>query len=935
MRRQIYLLDAYALIYRAYYAFIRAPRRDSAGRDTSAIFGFILTLQDILEKAKPDLLGVVFDPPGGTFRHREYAEYKAQREETPEGIRLAVPYIKNLLEAYRIPAIEVSDFEADDVIGTLAKQAEAQGYEVRMVTSDKDYGQLVSKHCKIYRPSKGGKGYEIWGEEEVKAHMDLNSSNQVIDYLGLMGDSSDNIPGCKGIGQKTASSLLKEWGSIDNIYKHIDEIRGSVAKKLREGKEATLLSRYLATIRTDVPICFIAGDYIRKEKDIDKLKSLFDELEFRSLSKRVFGQETPKREECTDTDLFGQIIEEKKTPKLNPRETQQVDVQELFPTLEDYISVKSHYKLVDTPEALNRLWSNLSKQTAFAFDTETTDIDPLKAQIVGISFSWQEREGYYLPMPENEEEVKQLLRPLKRLLNESKHLKVGQNLKYDLQVLERYDIKSEGPFFDTMIAHYILEPDRRHGLDYMAETMLHYRTITYNELMATAKKKDDIRSTDLNTLCCYAAEDADITWQLYQKLLPEFEQEEFANLLNLIEIPLMPILAQMERDGVRLDTSVLQELASELAFRIEQREKKIQELAGEDFNVNSPKQVGEILFEKLQLIAKPKKTKTGVYSTAEETLQKIRNKHPIVQLILDYRADCKLLNTYIEPLPSLLHADGKLHTSYNQCVTSTGRLSSSNPNLQNIPIRSEEGRGIRRAFTAQSEKYSFLSADYSQIELRLMAHLSQDANLIEAFTHGQDIHAATAAKIYGVPIELITSDQRRKAKTANFGIIYGISSFGLSERLNISRTEAKELIDEYFRLYPKVKEYMDSAIEEARKHGYVTTLFGRRRYLPDINSRNATVRNFAERNAINAPIQGTAADIIKLAMIRIAKNIEKHKLRSRMILQVHDELNFDAFNPEIEVLREIVREGMEGVFPDLSVPLIADIGVGHNWLEAH
>lgn len=927
MKQQLYLLDAYALIYRAYYAFIRAPRRDSSGRDTSAIFGFVLTLQDLLEKANPDLLGVVFDPSGGTFRHREYPEYKAQREETPQGITFAIPYIKKLLEAYRIPSVEVADFEADDVIGTLAGQAEAAGYEVRMVTPDKDYGQLVTEHSKMYKPSKNGGGYELWGPAEVASSMDLSGPEQVIDYLGLMGDSSDNIPGCKGIGPKTASTLLKEWGSIDNIYQHLDEIKPATAKKLREGKESTLLSRYLATIRTDAPITFRAEDFTRREINIPELISLFEELEFRSLSKRVLGQRVAKTEKVIQQDLFADE-ESLQSSTLSEGNT-------LFPHLSDYLDAQPNYRRIETPEALNQLWGKLSKQTAFAFDTETTDVDPLKAEIVGISFSWEAKEGYYIPLPENEKEVRQMLRPLKRLLDDNKHLKVGQNLKYDLQVLDRYDIRGRGPYFDTMIAHYVLEPDSRHGMDYLAETLLSYRTISYDELMTTATRKGDIRTTNPERLTLYAAEDADVTWQLYQKLLPLFEQEETVNLLNLIEMPLMPVLAQMEREGVRLDTCVLEELADEIAGRIQLREEKIQEMAGEPFNVNSPKQVGEILFDKLQLMDRPKKTKTGVYSTAEETLQKIRSTHPIVPLILDYRADRKLLNTYIEPLPSMLHSDGRLHTSYNQCVTSTGRLSSSNPNLQNIPIRTEDGRGIRRAFVARSDEYTFLSADYSQIELRLMAHLSGDPGLIEAFREGKDIHTATAAKIYGINTEQVSSDQRRKAKTANFGIIYGISAFGLAERLDIPRGEAKSLIDGYFNLYPQVKEYMEAAIAEAKKLGYVSTLFGRRRYLPDINSRNATVRSFAERNAINAPIQGTAADIIKLAMIRIAKAIEEQELRSRMILQVHDELNFDVFKPELEQVSQIVRMEMEQVFPELSVPLVADIGYGRNWLEAH
>lgn len=946
-RQQVYLLDAYALIFRAFYAFIKNPITNSKGVDTSAIFGFVLTLQDILEKASPDMIAVAFDPAGGTFRHKEFPEYKAQRDATPEGIIQAVPYIKMILEAYRIPIIEVENYEADDVIGTLAIQGEKKGYDVFMVTPDKDYGQIVSDHIKMYRPSRNG-GFDLWGPKEIGEHFDINGPEQVRDLLGLMGDASDNIPGCKGIGAKTASKLLKKYGDIDNIYAHIDEIRGAMKKKLIEGKEDTMMSRYLTTICTDVPVSFDDEAYKLKSIDREKMLEIFRELEFRSLGKRILGidnlyaAQPPISQSDASTGLTQEAKENAEDYyQASLFESGEQNNQNTLFGEDDFTEVKSAatlphtYHLVQTKEDRDRLWSKLSQANAFAFDTETNNIDALKAEIVGISFCCTAGEAYYIPLPKDRTEVIDILTPLKRLLNESKHLKIGQNLKYDLQVLGNYQIDGSGPFFDTMIAHYILFPEEKHNMDDMASRLLNYKCISYDEMIKKATKKNDITTVPLEEIREYAAEDADITFRIYEKLLPLFDNQEISNLLKLIEMPLMPVLASMEREGVKLDTKVLEKLSKEINDRLVETEAEVVKMAGKEFNVNSPKQVGEVLFEDLKLGNKPKKTKSGSYSTSEENLLKVRKEHPIVQKILDYRGDKKLLNTYIEPLPGLLHQDGRLHSSFNQCVTATGRLSSSDPNLQNIPIRTSDGSRIREAFVARSNDYCFLSADYSQIELRLMAHLSRDEALIKDFIDGEDVHRATAAKIYGVKLSEVTQDQRRKAKTANFGIIYGISVFGLSERLDIPRGEAKDIIEGYFRHYPRVRKYMDEVVEEARKKGYVQTLLGRRRYLPDINSRNKNIRSFAERNAINAPIQGTAADIIKMAMIKIYKELSARNFKTKMILQVHDELNFDVFKPELEEVKEIVREGMEHVIPDLSVPLIAEMGVGSNWLEAH
>ncbi|WP_373813617.1 DNA polymerase I [Porphyromonas loveana] len=923
---RLFLLDAYALIFRAYYAFIRAPRLDSSGRDTGAVFGFALTLLDILEKESPHYLAVVFDPPGGSFRHREYPEYKAQREETPEAIRLAVPLIKELLAAFRVPVVEVPDFEADDAIGTLARQAAAEGLEVRMVTPDKDFGQLVTDTIRIYRPKTSGGGYETWGPEEVTAKFGLSRPEQMIDYLALVGDASDNIPGCKGIGAKTAEKLLADYDSIDGIYANVDAFKGALARKIAEGEEQTRFSRYLATIRTDAPVAFDRDTFRRVAPDMEAVRACFGALEFRSLLRRV---EAPAPD-VPAGDLFA-----------DEAATDASSVADLFADgaasatagLRSLAEVPHDYIILENDSEIADCVRTLSAVPRFAFDTETDSKDALVAQLVAVTFAAESGRAYFISMPEDADVVRRRLDLLRPLWDNAAIGKVGQNIKYDLQVLARYGVEVRGTLFDTMIAHYLLFPDLRHGMDEMAESLLSYRTIRYDELMPD--KERSIRDVPLQQLADYAMEDADITWQLYERLSPLLDEAGMTDLFCRIEMPLVPVLASMERAGVMLDVDVLNRTASGLNEEMQRIEEEIYRHAGHPFNINSPSQVGAVLFDELAVADKPKKTKSGTYSTNEEILTKLRDRHPVVPLILDYRGLKKLLSTYVDTLPRMRYPDGKLHTSFNQTVATTGRLSSSNPNLQNIPIRTEIGRGLRAAFVPDDEDCIFLSADYSQIELRLMAHLSGDASLIEAFLHGEDIHRATAARIYDLPPAEVTDDMRRRAKTANFGIIYGISAFGLSERLGITRTEAKALIEGYFASYPQVKEYMDRSIAEAGKLGYVTTICGRKRFLRDIHSANSVVRGYAERNAINAPIQGSAADLIKLAMIRIRDEFDARRLQARMILQVHDELNFNVPVAELDEVREIVREGMEGVMPELRVPLIADIGVGANWLEAH
>ena len=921
---KLFLIDAYALIYRSYYAFIKNPRINSKGVNTSAIFGFINTLEDVLKREQPTHIAVAFDPKGPTFRHEAFEQYKAQREETPEVIRQSVPVIKEVIQAYHIPILEVPYYEADDVIGTVAKQAAANGFEVYMMTPDKDYGQLVADHIYMYRPKFGG-DYEVLGVSEVLEKYQLQSTEQVIDLLGLMGDTADNIPGCPGVGEKTAQKLLAEFGSIENLLANTDKLKGAQKKKVEENVEQIRFSKFLATIKTDVPITFDAELCKRVAPDEDHLVELYTELEFKTFINRLKGESS--------------VVSSSKEPKV----AVQYDLFATEPVVESEVSsladintMPHSYYLADTAEKQIALCEQLLQEKSFAFDTETEGLDPLTAGLVGMSFAIREQEAWYVPVPANREEATDIVLRLAPALQHPEIEKVGQNIKFDILALRKYGVRVKGPLFDTMLAHYLLNPELRHGMDYLAETYLKYKTVPIEDLIGPkGKKQASMRTVPIEQIKEYAAEDADVTLRLKHYFAPLLKQEGLESLFFEMEMPLIYVLAEMEATGVKLDTNALKQSSEVLSQQLTALEESIYDLAGQSFNINSTKQVGEILFDKLKLDEKAKKTKTGGYSTSEEVLEKIRGKHPIVDKLLEYRGIKKLLSTYIDALPALIHPEtGKIHTSFNQAVTATGRLSSTNPNLQNIPVRDELGREIRKAFIADDDDCIFFSADYSQIELRLMAHLSNDPHMVEAFCSGADIHAATAAKIYGIPVEEVTSDMRRKAKTANFGIIYGISVFGLAERLSIPRAESKELIDGYFQTYPRIKEYMEESIRVAKEKGYVETLFKRKRFLPDINSHNAIVRGYAERNAINAPIQGSAADIIKLAMIRIHQRFEAEHLKSRMILQVHDELNFNVRKEEFDRVKEIVLDCMEHVL-QLRVPLIADCGEGKNWLEAH
>ena len=921
---KLFLIDAYALIYRSYYAFIKNPRINSKGVNTSAIFGFINTLEDVLKREQPTHIAVAFDPKGPTFRHEAFEQYKAQREETPEVIRQSVPVIKEVIQAYHIPILEVPYYEADDVIGTVAKQAAANGFEVYMMTPDKDYGQLVADHIYMYRPKFGG-DYEVLGVSEVLEKYQLQSTEQVIDLLGLMGDTADNIPGCPGVGEKTAQKLLAEFGSIENLLANTDKLKGAQKKKVEENVEQIRFSKFLATIKTDVPITFDAELCKRVAPDEDHLVELYTELEFKTFINRLKGESS--------------VVSSSKEPKA----AVQYDLFATGPVVESEVSsladintMPHSYYLADTAEKQIALCEQLLQEKSFAFDTETEGLDPLTAGLVGMSFAIREQEAWYVPVPANREEATDIVLRLAPALQHPEIEKVGQNIKFDILALRKYGVRVKGPLFDTMLAHYLLNPELRHGMDYLAETYLKYKTVPIEDLIGPkGKKQASMRTVPIEQIKEYAAEDADVTLRLKHYFAPLLKQEGLESLFFEMEMPLIYVLVEMEATGVKLDTNALKQSSEVLSQQLTALEESIYDLAGQSFNINSTKQVGEILFDKLKLDEKAKKTKTGGYSTSEEVLEKIRGKHPIVDKLLEYRGIKKLLSTYIDALPALIHPEtGKIHTSFNQAVTATGRLSSTNPNLQNIPVRDELGREIRKAFIADDDDCIFFSADYSQIELRLMAHLSNDPHMVEAFCSGADIHAATAAKIYGIPVEEVTSDMRRKAKTANFGIIYGISVFGLAERLSIPRAESKELIDGYFQTYPRIKEYMEESIRVAKEKGYVETLFKRKRFLPDINSHNAIVRGYAERNAINAPIQGSAADIIKLAMIRIHQRFEAEHLKSRMILQVHDELNFNVRKEEFDRVKEIVLDCMEHVL-QLRVPLIADCGEGKNWLEAH
>lgn len=921
---RLFLIDAYALIYRSYYAFIKNPRINSKGQNTSAIFGFVNTLEEVLRKENPTHIAVVFDPPGGTFRHEAYEQYKAQREATPEDIKMSIPIIKDIIAAYNIKTLEVPRYEADDVIGTIAKLAEKESFDVYMMTPDKDYGQLTSDNIFMYKPNFFGSGFQTLDAEAIKEKYNLSYPTQMIDLLGLMGDASDNIPGCPGVGAKTAEKLIQEYGSIENIYENVSKIKGSLKTKLEENKEQVIFSKFLATIKIDVPIEFKKEEFEKKEIDDEKIENIFEDLEFRTLVNRVLKKETkvaPK-----NGPIQGNLFEEFTT-----NETEEIK----YSNLTNLKETPHSYYLVDKEEEILDLVHKLSDLKNCSFDTETTGVDPISCQLVGMSFSFVESEAYYVPVPEKKEEALKIVNYFKDFFENDKIIKIGQNIKYDIIVLKKYDIEVKGELFDTMIAHYLLNPELRHNMDYLAETYLQYQTIHIDELIGPKGKNQlSMRSVSKETIKDYACEDADITLKLKNILEEEIKNNGLEKLLYDIEFPLIYVLADMEYTGVNLGTEALAESSKSITAELLKIEAEVHQLAGEEFNLNSAKQVGEILFEKLVIVEKAKKTKTGQYTTSEEVLEKLKDKHPIVGKILEYRGLKKLLSTYIDALPLLISPiDNKVHTSYNQTVTATGRLSSSNPNLQNIPIRDEQGKEIRRAFVAD-EDCIFLSADYSQIELRIMAHLSQDPHMVEAFNSGEDIHAATAAKIYKIPISEVTSDMRRKAKTANFGIIYGISVFGLAERLTIPRSESKELIDGYFESYSQVKKYMDDSINIAKEKGFVETIFGRKRFLPDINSKNAIVRGYAERNAINAPIQGSAADIIKIAMVRISKRFKEEDIQSKMILQVHDELNFNVTQSELEKVKNIVIEEMENAYK-LSVPLKVDYGTGKNWLEAH
>ena len=922
---RLFLIDAYALIYRAYFAFIKNPRINSKGLNTSAIMGFCNTLHEVLSKEKPEFIGVAFDPHGPTFRSEAFPEYKAQREKTPEDITASLPYIKTILKCLNIPIYVKDGVEADDIIGTLAGMAAKKGVETYMLTPDKDYGQLVGDHVFIYRPRHGG-GYEVMGPKEVTSKYDIDNTGQVIDLLALMGDSADNFPGCPGVGEKTAVKLIKQFGTVENLLANTDQLKGAQKRNVEEHADDIRMSKFLATIKTDVEVNLDLEEMRVKDPDEASLRKIFAELEFKTLADKFLPKaqkvaKKPKNAEI-ELDLFGEFTAESTD-------------DEKKSSFESLKTTPHEYHLIENQQDIKKLCDFLLTNKILSLDTETTSTSPIDAELVGLSFSVREGEAFYVPVPENREEAQKVVEVFRPVYEKADILKVGQNIKYDMEVLRNYGIMLQGKMFDTMIAHYLLQPELRHNMDYMAEAYLGYQTIHIDELIGPkGKNQRSMRDLKPEEVYEYAAEDADITLRLKNVLEPKLQKGGVEELFWEIEMPLVPVLAEMEMNGVRIDTNALRETSEAFTARMEELERRIYELAGETFNIASPKQVGDILFGKLKIIDKPKKTKTGQFVTSEDVLQALRSKHEIVADILAHRGLKKLLGTYVDALPKLINPrTGHIHTSFNQTITATGRLSSSDPNLQNIPVRGEDGKEIRKAFIPE-EGCLFFSADYSQIELRVMAHLSGDANMLEAFREGYDIHAATAAKIYHESIDTVTRDQRTKAKRANFGIIYGITVFGLAERLEIERSEARQLIDGYFETFPQVKEYMERAKEEAREKGYVETFFHRRRYLPDINSANAVTRGFAERNAINAPIQGSAADIIKVAMIRIHERFKREGIRSKMILQVHDELNFSVLPEERETVEHIVLEEMQAAYP-LQVPLVADAGWGTNWLEAH
>ncbi|MDO5105967.1 DNA polymerase I [Capnocytophaga sp.] len=930
MKKKLFLLDAYALIFRGYYAFIKNPRINSKGLNTSAILGFMNSLFDVIKKERPDHLAVAFDKGGSVARTEMFTEYKANREETPEAIRIAVPYIHQILSALHIPIIEKEGYEADDIIGTLAKQAEKQNYLVYMVTPDKDYAQLVSENIFMYRPARSGNDVEIWGVEQVREKFEVQSPEQVIDFLGMMGDAVDNIPGLPGVGEKTAKKLIAEFGSLENLLANTDKLKGKMKENIENNAEKGILSKKLATIMLDVPVTFDETDFELSKPDFESVSKIFEELEFRQLLQNFMRTyAAPQTVSAPKTTVAGEQMD-------------------LFATQGDLFAqggtsskktiqdTPHHYQLVDTPMARKILIQNLLQQKEVCFDTETTDLNSLNADLVGIAFSWHNAKGYYVPFPENRNEAAILLEEFRPFFENEQITKIGQNLKYDIKVLFTYGINVQGALFDTMVAHYLINPDMRHNMDVLSETYLGYTPVSIETLIGKKGKNQlSMRSVPLEEQKEYAVEDADVTWQLKGIFAEELKRVNAQSIYYDLEAPLVKVLAKMEQEGINLDISFLKELSKKLDEDIASYEKEILLAAGEDFNLASPKQLGEILFEKLKIDKKPKKTKTGQYATSEEVLSYFADKHKIVADILEWRQLQKLKSTYIDALPNEVNPKtGRVHTTYMQTVTATGRLSSNNPNLQNIPIRTERGQQIRKAFIPRDENHVLLAADYSQIELRIIAALSEEQNMIQAFLNREDIHRSTASKVFNVPIEEVTREQRSHAKTVNFGIIYGVSAFGLSNQTDLSRSESKELIETYYATYPNLRNYINKQIFFAQQNGYVETVLGRRRYLPDIHSRNQVVRGAAERNAVNAPIQGSAADIIKIAMVRIQNRLEKEQFATKMLLQVHDELVFDVPKTELENVQNVIKHEMENAF-QLTVPLVVDLGIGTNWLEAH
>ena len=949
--KKLFLLDAYALIYRAFFALNKNPRINSKGVNTSAVMGFLNSLYEILKNEKPSHIGVAFDVAGTAQRQEEYSEYKANREKMPDDLRESIPYIIRLIEAFNIPIYGVEGYEADDVIGTLSKKAEKEGFTTYMMTPDKDFGQLVTDKVLLYKPAKFGEPAQIWGPKEVCERYGISEPKQLIDILGLWGDAADNIPGIPGIGEKTAAILVGKYGSVENLIAHADELKGKQKENVIAFAEQGLMSKALATINLEVPVNFDEDELKAKEPDLPALMALFEELEFKTFAKRFLDDYKKTHTGEASLDCFVPRNDGKtsgsQAPDLFSNETStpsgQFDLFNQdggnglleFSDKDSAKTVQHVYKLVETDEEIKALVERLSQQTRFVFDTETTNIDVYSADLVGLSFAIKAHEAWYLSMPANREECQRKLELLRPLFEDESIMKIGQNLKFDISMLAQYGISVKGKLFDTMLAHYLIEPEQRHNMDYLAEVYLNYVTIPIEELIGKGRQQKTMREVPVELVKEYAAEDADITMRLYEKLLPLLKENGVEKLFYEIEMPLVPVLSRMEANGVKIDTENLKQISDEFAVEIRKIEEQIYELAGMPFNIASPKQLGEILFEKLRIDEKAKKTKTGQYATGEEVLQKLAHKHPIVNLILDYRSLTKLKSTYLDALPALVNPkDGLIHTSFNQAVTATGRLSSNNPNLQNIPVRTEKGREIRRAFVPRSEQYTLLAADYSQIELRIIAHLSQDPAMVADFNLGHDIHAATAAKVFHVPMEQVTKEQRSRAKAVNFGIIYGMSAFGLAERMELSRSEAADIIKKYFEEYAGIKEYMNRSIALAKERGYAETILGRRRYLRDINGANSVVRGFAERNAINAPIQGSSADMIKIAMIGIHQELERLKMQSKMILQVHDELVFDAHLDELDTLKSIVQDKMVNAMP-LSVPVVVEINTGANWLEAH